>query len=807
MADTQVTITISAKDNFTTVMNKYDQAVKKAETSTKKMSTTNKGATQSFKDMGGVVQGVFGAAVLQQFGQAVGQLNEMGIEAGRADKVFRNLSKTIGGYDNAMARLRQTTDGVIDDTSLQLAANKLLLSGMAQTGDELNKIVNISTKLGAAMGKDATSAMEEFGLMLMNQSVRRLDTFGISASNVRLRMEGLKESGMDAEEAFKIATFEQADVAMTKLGDAANISATAWDKMGTRIDNAVSSLSVFVSTALEAGAQLAELLLFMEDVDRHAIVNQILTGALGSTVGNAAHGAGSAALDMNPLVLFQRYNDLVIGGASRLANPQSNATNTSQFFNDQVGTLQQMQRQAQIDRFNSGMGGIGRGIRGGLGNIDIHSLLQGVFDINVGNFQRDASNTLEYGRAHTGAGGVMDSQSLDSLKASVSFLEKKATTLSENPFIKDDQLDLIRSIVDETKEFADNAERARKAFDDMNLSELFGQTSGGTLGEITDTVVEKIADPERRAAARAALDQSSGRTTDTSIFFEDEASVVLAKIFDEFGVTMGTEAAERMDQAFKDARFAGLSPDETRELVLDALGFGLGAGDGGTLTIAPGDTPWGLSRTTGYSIEEIQATGDGRFIYPGTYNMGGGGALITRGTLPESDFEPDTRPVFETFQDEMNDLVLNQDNAWVPEGETILPIDQMQFELNGLILNENNAWSVTENIIPIEDLQRTLNDLELFGDEWVQTGTSLLPVAVLQQELNDLQVNEDGQWEQAVEAFAEELNTLQNSTIVIPVKLDVDDSGLFRVLGYDYNRRNGGNAPGVDSRTGVQGSG
>ena len=144
MANRDVTITISAKDNFSAVMNKYKTAVKGAGDETKKMEAANKSTKQSFTDMGNVVQGIFSAAVLQQFGQAVGQLNEIGMQANKAEKVFTSLTKEIGGYESVLAKLRQTTGGVVSDTLLMESSNKLLLSGLASNGEELNKIIDIA---------------------------------------------------------------------------------------------------------------------------------------------------------------------------------------------------------------------------------------------------------------------------------------------------------------------------------------------------------------------------------------------------------------------------------------------------------------------------------------------------------------------------------------------------------------------------------------------------------------------------------------------------------------------------------------
>jgi hypothetical protein len=93
--------------------------------------------------LGSAMKGLGVAFAGSQLVGMIGDLNKSGIEADRADKVFQNLSKTLGSYNDVMDSLRISTNNVIDDTSLQLTANKLLSSGMVKTQKELEKTIGL----------------------------------------------------------------------------------------------------------------------------------------------------------------------------------------------------------------------------------------------------------------------------------------------------------------------------------------------------------------------------------------------------------------------------------------------------------------------------------------------------------------------------------------------------------------------------------------------------------------------------------------------------------------------------------------
>lgn len=162
------------------------------------------------------------------------------MQAERVTQTFMAMTKSIGtDVPTAIDGLRKATRGLVDDTNLMQAGNKFMAMGLASNGEEMNKLAEIATKLGSAMGNDATSSMENFALMLANQSILRLDSFGISSGKVRERIEELiaTTEGMTREQAFMQATMEEAEKSMAKLGDTALTNGEKWQAFQARISN------------------------------------------------------------------------------------------------------------------------------------------------------------------------------------------------------------------------------------------------------------------------------------------------------------------------------------------------------------------------------------------------------------------------------------------------------------------------------------------------------------------------------------------------------------------------------------------
>lgn len=184
------------------------------------------------------------------------ELRDLTFDAAKIEGVrntFGRLAESVGGEGvEALQQLREATRGMVADADLWQAGNKFLAMGLAETTEGAAKLSEMATQLGMAMGEDATSSMENFALMMANQSIPRLDSFGISSSKVRERIKELMEAteGMTREAAFNQAVMEQGALTMEKVGEQAMGAAAGIARLRT----------FFANLKLKAGQALQPIL-------------------------------------------------------------------------------------------------------------------------------------------------------------------------------------------------------------------------------------------------------------------------------------------------------------------------------------------------------------------------------------------------------------------------------------------------------------------------------------------------------------------------------------------------------------------
>jgi phage-related protein len=154
---------------------------------------------------------------------------------------FDKLAESVGGdATTALEQLTEATRGMVADADLMAAGNKFFAMGLAESTEEAAELAEVATQLGSAMGEDATDSMENFALMLANQSIPRLDSFGISSGVVRERINELMAAneGMGRETAFMTAVMEQAAETMDKVGEQGDTAAASMGRISATVENA-----------------------------------------------------------------------------------------------------------------------------------------------------------------------------------------------------------------------------------------------------------------------------------------------------------------------------------------------------------------------------------------------------------------------------------------------------------------------------------------------------------------------------------------------------------------------------------------
>ena len=184
----------------------------------KKQQTTFDKLKNNWQQIAVGMAGVYAAI---QTVKKVWDFSKEGAQIAKVVTTFDKLTASVGETSSAVLKdLRAATQGMVADTELMMASNRLMSMGLAETGAQAAELSKIAVTLGSAMGKEAGPAMEEFALLLANQSIPRLDTFGISAGKVKTRIRELRATNknMTRETAFMTATMEEAAIAMDRLG-------------------------------------------------------------------------------------------------------------------------------------------------------------------------------------------------------------------------------------------------------------------------------------------------------------------------------------------------------------------------------------------------------------------------------------------------------------------------------------------------------------------------------------------------------------------------------------------------------------
>lgn len=214
MAQSVLEIIINAKDNA---------------------SKSLKGINIDMKQLG-AASAAAGAAITAALGATI----KSAADAQQASQAFTSLTKSIGTVKtDALEELRKSTRGLISDTDLMKAGNKFMAMGLATSQDEMSKLAGVAARLGSAMGSGPTESMENFALMMANQSIPRLDSFGISSGKVRQRIDELMAANVNLtrEQAFNTAVMEQADVTLQKLGEPLDTTADKMARVQANIEN------------------------------------------------------------------------------------------------------------------------------------------------------------------------------------------------------------------------------------------------------------------------------------------------------------------------------------------------------------------------------------------------------------------------------------------------------------------------------------------------------------------------------------------------------------------------------------------
>jgi len=230
---------------------KKGTGAKDASKEVEKLEKSTKGATKGTKgfNLAQAAAKLGLAAMTVQLLRQIPQLANLGFK-------FKNAQIALAAYAGSAEKATAITDAVteasgfaIDKFAAVTNATRLLSLGLASNADEAAQFTKTAITLGATMGKDVQGAFEEFTLLLANQSILRLDTYGISGAKVREEMARLAAEfpELDRSARFTNATMTIAAEKMDKLEEAGFEATSSIDRLGAVVGNLKIAAAEFVA--------------------------------------------------------------------------------------------------------------------------------------------------------------------------------------------------------------------------------------------------------------------------------------------------------------------------------------------------------------------------------------------------------------------------------------------------------------------------------------------------------------------------------------------------------------------------------
>ena len=150
-------------------------------------------------------------------------------QAGRFEDLergFDGLAQSIESTPEFLNKLREATNGTVDDMDLMQQANNAMMLGIVQSEDEMAKLFDTAQRLGKALGRDTVSSIESLVTGMGRQSRLMLDNLGIivkseEAYEAFATANNTTASALtDSEKkiAFNIEAMDQAASIVEKLG-------------------------------------------------------------------------------------------------------------------------------------------------------------------------------------------------------------------------------------------------------------------------------------------------------------------------------------------------------------------------------------------------------------------------------------------------------------------------------------------------------------------------------------------------------------------------------------------------------------
>jgi LysM repeat protein len=666
MADRSVTVRLKVQDEFSAPVTAYTQKMQAADQATQKAAQGASRASQGFAQMGTALKGaIVGVGIMGVASLAEG-LYSAGMNAQRAGMLFESFGTQVGSTSALLERLRGVTRGVVDDTTLMSAASTQLSMGLAKSADDVARLTNIGVTFAQAMGTDIGASMENLNMILANQSYLRLDTLGISSSQVRELAAQYRSAGMDTSEAFNAAFLDVAEQKLPQMTAVADAMVTPFQQLQASMNNFMAdfgdNFAYLINEMARGIGKISDLIggIFGSGGASQASVNASATAGIYADLytsgGNPAGMLSSSNITGAIQAAIMADQSGIDAGSAEFLNLLTTSafgfSATDSIFNTDAG--QQMLQQAAgiVGWYQSYMAVVSSAQTGAASAAlertalaDSMPRYAGMDDTSVARgpaFGGLMSRLLnrDYGQIGGFQGGVAYSDSgIADMQAAADRMREIADSAAEvKGMYSDFELDSLESAADYLEHMASDAENVRDALANATL-----QWGGGRRQEMYNGVLEAMqangASQDQIAAFTQQFGMDSGAITGMSAQWEQTVAPALA----DMGEQLGAEAVMTWLDAYYAAQEDAMLREYTGPLALDLISQQAGivplsgsfAGGGGqSYTVRAGDTASAIAAQYGVSVASL-GLDNPSLIYPGQQiGIGGAGGGMQFGYDP-----------------------------------------------------------------------------------------------------------------------------------------------------------------------------
>ncbi len=673
-----VQLVLTADDRLSITVRGVKRSVDDMDDGMKKAANGAGTLENSFKRLQQAMELGIAGAMLNKVGDIASQMYELGEATRIATSTFTSLSGGTAEANDLLAQLQERTGGIISNLELMQGASKYLSMGLGQTSEEVSRLIEMATKLGGAMGNDAASSVEDFAMLLANQSLLRLDQFGISSGKVRERIEELQEAidGLSREDAFRMAVLEQGSAALDRLGESADAAVTPLARFQTSLENIAAVASSNFATGVNATIGLIEGVVSaanrsspeVQAADQEAFARGVVVAE------RFLEGYQTALTDQNvrdiTAAAFQALrNDPGFDLASPEAIPQlvpnammmtdeqwQQADFLLRFIQDQNAELDHAaelnEQNLRLEEMRVRVNERGREVLRQVTAFITDAARQNALDMQIAAVmdQADMAAQLMAGVANPIGRGSVNGVTLitaDEL-AQIEQLGRQyeqaldaAQELHDQDLISDEQLAYIESGADEMERMRDAARDGAAALRDLSLSQIFGeggqsQLAGDLSSSFLDAAQSLDLGGEEYQRLADVIQLSTGEITDASITYRDQVVPLLLAVYERFGADAAATALANVEAFLRDSAIQGRTPEQIAAGMSRSSGYGFTGMSGGTeFTVNPGDNPTIVAARYGLTVDQVMA-GAGitnpYALLPGTYGAGGGGSVAAINT-------------------------------------------------------------------------------------------------------------------------------------------------------------------------------